>query len=255
MPSSADLRLAVLFDAENIPVISVDGIFDELTTLGRAVVRRAYGDFGRLQTEAWSEACVRHDISERQCRGFARGKNAADLRLTIDAMDLIHGKTVDGFAVASSDTDFVPLAERLREERMPYFGFGNARAPERLRQASTRFYFVENLVPPGSPGIMKRQATPLLRPLDLVPLLRSAIVAFRDQDGWLSVETLQEKLLEYDRSFDARSYGFRQLADLLDRLRGFVVDGTAEGGPRVRLKNKKRRRAFVRQGVTSPGTG
>src|SRR5215218_4398451 len=108
----------------------------------------------------------------------AKGKSATDMRMTIDAMDLLYRGHVDGFGIMSSDSDFLPLAQRIREEGLPVYGFGTAKTPLGFRQACTRFFDIAALHQP------ERQANEEAsenssRPVDdeLIELLGSAYKA------------------------------------------------------------------------------
>jgi hypothetical protein len=127
-----DAKIAVLIDAENTPVKYVPKLFDEISKLGVAVVKRAYGDFSQPSIHKWRDAALTYAISTEQQFAYTRGKNATDIRLTIDAMDLLHSPQycIDDFVIVSSDSDFAPLASRLRMAGTgQVIGAGSSRTP------------------------------------------------------------------------------------------------------------------------------
>ena len=140
-------RFAVLIDADNTSSRIVDGLFEEIARFGEASVRRIYGDFSSPRLKSWTEVLQKHAIDPYQQFAYTSGKNASDIALVIDAMDLLHSGRFDGFCLVSSDSDFTRLASRLREEGADVYGFGAQKTPESFRQACRRFIYTENLLP------------------------------------------------------------------------------------------------------------
>src|SRR6478736_7081327 len=140
-------RFAVLIDADNTSPQIAEGLFEEVAKFGEASVRRIYGDFSNQQLRSWSEILQKHAIDPYQQFAYTKGKNAADIALVIDAMDLLHSGRFDGFCLVSSDSDFTRLASRLREQGADVYGFGTRKTPESFRQACRRFIYTENLMP------------------------------------------------------------------------------------------------------------
>lgn len=243
-------RIALMIDCDNVPAACADGLMRDLIPLGPITVREAYGDFRLAQSESWSSSCAKHDIVEMQTDVHGRGKNAADIAITVRLMDLFHGNEIDGVALVSGDSDFVPLLDRLRAGGIAVFVFARKQTPERMREIATRFVFVENLLakhPANAPG---SNVKPLRRNVDFVPLLERMIVELRDEMGWVSIQRLSDKLLAEDRHFDPRDFGFRQLVDLCASLPRVVVERPSGGEPRVRLSkngSRNRRKAFKRR--------
>src|SRR3954451_23762726 len=140
-------RLAVLIDADNASAQIAPGLFEEIAKIGEASVRRIYGDFSGTRLKAWANVLLTHAIMPHQNFAHTSGKNASDIALVIDAMDLLHSGRFDGFCLVSSDSDFTRLASRLREQGAGVYGFGAQKTPESFRQACRRFIYTENLLP------------------------------------------------------------------------------------------------------------
>src|ERR1700731_1338290 len=140
-------RLAILIDADNTSPRIAAGLFEEVAKFGEASVRRIYGDFSGQQLKSWAEILQKHAIDPYQQFAYTKGKNASDIALVIEAMDLLHTGRFEGFCLVSSDSDFTRLASRLREQGADVYGFGKKDTPERLSQACRRFIYTENLVP------------------------------------------------------------------------------------------------------------
>ena len=152
----------------------------------------------------------------RSCRcsssATRRGKNATDSALIIDAMDLLHGGRVDGFCLVSSDSDFTRLATRIREQGLLVIGFGERKTPKAFVAACDRFLYTDILrrAPAGRGGSRGDESAPPLK-----PFLCEAITAVTQDDGWAPLGMVGSLLQKNDPSFDARSYGFRKLSELV----------------------------------------
>src|SRR6185295_11059461 len=140
-------RFAVLIDADNTSPQIASGLFEEVAKFGEASVRRIYGDFSNQRLKSWTGILQKYAIDPYQQFAYTTGKNASDIALVIDAMDLLHSGRFDGFCLVSSDSDFTRLASRLREQGADVYGFGAQKTPESFRQACRRFIYTENLMP------------------------------------------------------------------------------------------------------------
>ena len=231
-------RLAVLIDADNTSPRIADGLFEEVATLGEASVRRIYGDFSGTRLKAWADILSKHAINPHQQFAYTTGKNASDIALVIDAMDLLHSSRFDGFCLVSSDSDFTRLASRIREQGVDVFGFGEQKTPESFRQACRRFIYTENLLPGvAAPG---QDASPATKPLEppsaAVPVLKKVMSQMEGEDGWLDLGTVGQRLFNLVPDFDSRTYGFGKLSDLVRKTGAFEVDRPEGRGMRIRVK-------------------
>jgi len=207
-------RLAVLIDADNASAKIVDGLFEEIATLGEASVRRIYGDFSGTRSKGWADVLSKYAIIPQQQFAYTTGKNASDITLVIDAMDLLHSGRFDGFCLVSSDSDFTRLAARIREEGVDVFGFGEKKTPESFRQACRRFIYTENLLPGAGSGAQSQ--TKPLAPISEARRILERIIAEIDTEGdWVSLGQIGSQLYNLAPDFDARTYGFKKLSDLV----------------------------------------
>ncbi len=238
-------RLAVLIDADNASAKIADGLFEEIAKIGEASVRRIYGDFANARSKAWTDVLARHAIIPQQQFAYTTGKNASDITLVIDAMDLLHSGRFDGFCLVSSDSDFTRLAARIREQGVDVFGFGEQKTPESFRQACRRFIYTENLLPSVvSNGIEPVQApTSLQPPTAATPIIKRVIAQMESEDGWVPLGAVGNQLANLASDFDPRTYGFRKLSDLVRKTGAFDVDQLESKPLRIRVKltgNKKK---------------
>ncbi|OCW58351.1 NYN domain-containing protein [Hoeflea olei] len=231
-------RLAILIDADNTSAKIVDGLFEEIAKIGEASVRRIYGDFASPRSKGWTEVLARHAIIPQQQFAYTSGKNASDITLVIDAMDLLHSGRFDGFCLVSSDSDFTRLASRIREQGVDVFGFGEQKTPESFRQACRRFTYTENLLPDldADRGGAADAATSLQPPSAATPVLRKVILQMDSEDGWVPLGALGTQLANLSSDFDPRTFGFRKLSDLVRKTGAFELDQTDGKTLRVRLK-------------------
>lgn len=229
-------RFAVLIDADNTSPQIAAGLFEEIAKFGEASVRRIYGDFSTPQLKSWAEILQKFAIDPYQQFAYTKGKNASDIALVIDAMDLLHSGRFDGFCLVSSDSDFTRLASRLREQGADVYGFGNQRTPESFRQACRRFIYTENLLPEAQAATADAPegTKPLQPPSAAVPLLKKAIGQIDSEGGWVSLGAIGQQLTNLVSDFDARSYGFKKLSELVRKTGAFEVEKIDGGGIRVR---------------------
>jgi uncharacterized LabA/DUF88 family protein len=234
-------RLAVLIDADNTSAKIADGLFEEIAKIGEASVRRIYGDFSSSRSKSWADILSKHAIIPQQQFAYTTGKNASDITLVIDAMDLMHSGRFDGFCLVSSDSDFTRLASRIREQGVDVFGFGEQKTPESFRQACRRFIYTENLLPPAPAGDTDAAlaAKPLQQPKAATALIRKVIRQMESEDGWVPLGAVGTQLANLVSDFDPRTYGVRKLSDLVRKTNAFDLDQPDGGALRIRIKEVK----------------
>jgi len=225
-------NIALLIDADNASPDHFDEVLLVLGELGTINIRRAYGNWAKASLKGWGNLTGIHSIVPMQQFDVAKGKSATDMRMTIDAMDLLYRGHVDGFGIMSSDSDFLPLAQRIREEGLPVYGFGTAKTPLGFRQACTRFFDIAALYvsdeeqEENEPSELTLQRTV---DDDLIDLLGSAYKASkRDDEGYASLSELGQRATAVS-SFAARNYGFTRLSDLIRAIPNFDVKSASDG--------------------------
>lgn len=243
-PELRSPRLAVLIDADNASAKIADGLFEEIAKIGEASVRRIYGDFSNARSKGWADVLSKHAIIPQQQFAYTTGKNASDITLVIDAMDLLHSGRFDGFCLVSSDSDFTRLAARIREQGVDVFGFGEQKTPESFRQACRRFVYTENLLRGAAANTPDTAPTakPLLSPSAAMPILEKVIGQMESEDGWVLLGTFGKQLSNLFSDFDPRTYGFSKLSDLMRSTDAFEIDTPKGGAMRIRIKPKAGKR-------------
>lgn len=219
-------NIALLIDADNASPGDLDAVLNILGDLGTVNIRRVYGNWRKTGLSGWAKIIHRHAIEPQQQFDITKGKNATDMKMTIDAMDLLYGGHVNGFGIMSSDSDFMAIAMRIRQNGLPVYGFGSSKAPEGFREACTRFIDLTKL--PIDEAENGAKAKPEIDE-ELVTLLGQAWKASkRDDAGFASLSEVGQRVANRS-SFDARSYGFSRLSELIESLPNFATDEREDG--------------------------
>lgn len=243
---TAQPRLAVLIDADNAHPAITEGLMAEIAKYGVASVKRIYGDWTTPQLGGWKTVLLEHSIQPIQQFRYTVGKNATDSAMIIDAMDLLSTRRFGGFCLVSSDSDFTRLAARIREEGLMVIGFGEEKTPKPFVSACDRFVYTEVLVAQVDAAVEIRQqpASELKRNARLVTLLRNAIEAGSDDDGWAQLGSVGSNIAKQTPDFDPRNYGYKKLGELVAATGLFEIDARVQQDGRsrdiyVRDKRKK----------------
>ena len=209
-------RLAVLIDADNAPADIIDRLLEEIAKYGIASVKRIYGDWSHGLSK-WKAALLPHAIIPVQQFAYTKGKNATDMALVIDAMDLLYSGNFDGFCIVSSDSDFTRLASRLRESGLTVYGFGEKKTPEAFRKACDKFIYTEIFRPEKQRQEKEKNSgknTPAAAP-DALSLLKRAVRENADDLGWANLGPIGSYISKINPDFDSRLYGYGKLSDLI----------------------------------------
>lgn len=240
--AEGERRIALLIDADNAPASKIDAILNEVARHGVVNVRRAYGNWKSQNLAGWEKVLHEYAIRPIQQFAYSPGKNASDMAMVIDAMDLMYARTLDGFAIVSSDADFTPLVMRLRNDGYAVYGFGQKHTPLPFVKACSTFLYLEKLgeADDGAAGQARPQTTSeLAHDQELVHRLRGAVAAVADDEGWAHLSGVGSHLGNQG-SFDARNYGYRSLSALIDAVGLFEV---RREGQKVLIRERPKARA------------
>jgi uncharacterized LabA/DUF88 family protein len=232
-PHEGNDRLAVLIDADNADSAIIEGLLAEVAKQGVASVKRIYGDWTDNRLNKWKETLLPHSIQPMQQFAYTSGKNATDSAMIIDAMDLLHTGTFDGFCLVSSDSDFTRLASRIRESGKRVIGFGERKTPEPFRKACDQFVYTEifkGASEVGTSATIRRPKTDLKQDTTLVRLVRAGIEAASGEDGSARLSAVSNIMRKQEPDFDPRNYGYSKLSDLVEAIGLFRLDRQS-GGP------------------------
>jgi uncharacterized protein (TIGR00288 family) len=209
----ADQQVAVLIDFENVGLGSIQWLFDQISDVGRIIVRRAYADWsdmGKSDARNKRDQLLELGIEPIHLFQSASGKNASDIRLAIDAIDLLNLSPVDTFVIVSSDSDFVPLVSKLRAAGKTVIGAGRQAAASRTLVISCdRYLYLD-----------QNERTPADRSSSKGPqaerLLTRAVKAAMDEQGRVVGSKLYQNLQRLDPSFDFRAMGYSTFTRYLE---------------------------------------
>lgn len=222
-------NIALLIDADNASHQGIDPVLTVLAELGTVNIRRAYGNWRKQGLKSWVDKLHRYGIEPQQQFDLTKGKNATDMKMTIDAMDLLFGGRVDGFGIMSSDSDFMPMAMRIRQDGLPVYGFGSSKTPDAFKQACSRFIDVDALIkaekdknggPGGEKGVVDEEVVALL--------IDAYDAAKRDENGFAALSAVGQRAGNRS-SFDVRNYGYARLSDLIETIPNFQTEKRANG--------------------------
>ena len=248
-------RIALLIDADNVSHTKIALMLAELSKYGTANIRRAYGDWGSTGLKGWKGKL--HDFAIRPIQQFSYsiGKNATDIALVIDAMELLYTQDLDAFCIASSDADFTPLIMQLKANGHDVYGFGARKTPAPFVNACTTFLYLESLgdpvdvEPESAPSEPPKQApkaakavggkplkSDLARDEALVTILRGAVDAAAWDDGWASMSAAGSAA-KRQSSIDPRNYGVKNFPRLFEAVGLFEIYRGVGGQSFVADKN------------------
>lgn len=234
-------NIALLIDADNVSHTALDPVLTVLAELGTVNIRRVYGNWTKTSLKEWADKTSQYGIEPQQQFDVTKGKNATDMKMTIDAMDLLYSGRVDGFGIMSSDSDFMPLAMRIRQNGIPVYGFGEPKTPEGFRAACTRFIDIGALqniaeaepissMPEMSSIVASNPISTPKKPVrksidrDLIKLLIDAHKTSKaDENGFVHLGQLGQ-LAANRSSFDVRNYGYARLSDLISDVPEFIAE-------------------------------
>lgn len=232
-------KFAVLIDADNSSISAIPFVLEEVAKYGIASVKRVYGDWSSDTLKNWRDVLLPHAITPVQQFAYTKGKDATDMILIIDAMDLLYAGALDGFCIVSSDSDFTPLASRIRENGLSVYGFGKKTTPEAFKQACDKFIFVENLIIEDNEnkktivevveeknnikeslkvGKIEKDIGKQSVDITTLNLIYKAVKDNSDESGWAYLGLVGGYINAVKPDFDTRNYGYDKLSSLIKAL-------------------------------------
>jgi uncharacterized LabA/DUF88 family protein len=227
-------HIALFIDCDNISHRAIDGIIRELSKYGIVNIRYAYGNWSKEGLKNWESRLFEHAIKPIQQFDYSKNKNATDILMTIDAIDLLHTKPINAFAFATSDYDFTPVVMRLQAEGIKVFGFGEKKTPRPFIVACSQFIFTEKLIDSSSSYPTQNRSLPKEQPHRkklghqlrhdqwLVQMLHTAVEQTMEEDGWANLATVGQ-YINNSSSFSPINYGYKKLSHLIDEIDIFDI--------------------------------
>jgi NYN domain/OST-HTH/LOTUS domain len=261
------VKLALLIDGDNVSATFMPLIMREAAGIGAVAVRRIYGQFKSGKMKSWLKHVDEYDLTPVNVSPLTRGKNATDMKLVIEAMDMLYGRQLDGFCIASSDGDFTPLAARIRGNAVAVYGFGAKKAPAGYKTEFDRFYECDTLLAaekknaprrtstpavPDKPTPRRESSAPKAAPVARAPRrgrqpaapkppiptaeILTAIEAVRESDGWSHLGSVSNQLRRAIRDFTPKNHGHSTLKRLIASVPEVESHTTPSGAAFVRRR-------------------
>lgn len=262
--NTSNKNIALLIDCDNVSHAHISKIIAELAKYGTANIRRAYGDWSASGIKGWREKLHEFAIRPIQQFSYTSGKNATDMALVIDAMELLYTQKLDAFGIVSSDGDFTPLIMQLRANGHEVFGFGERKTPDPFVNACTSFLYlngeIQNAVsepvvtpkieataskkrPVSDPKKVASASEPkkkLSQDTKLVTILRGAVEACAREDGWAAMSAVGSAA-KRQAPIDPRNYGEKTFTTLFEAVGLFDIVRAENGQAYVSDKRNKDR--------------
>lgn len=249
-----DKKFALLIDADNISPKYIDIILTETVNYGIASVRRIYGDWTDNAKHSWKECLLKNSLTPIQQYSYTTGKNASDSAMIIDAMDILYGNHVDGFIIATSDSDFTTLARRLREDGKVVIGMGESKTPMAFIKACEQFKTLDVLY--ESEKMEEEEASDSTRqkqpdsdkgqeavPITSLKTIRQTVMNIIEEQtedgGWMNLGELGNILQKRYPDFDCRVYKFSKFSKMVQSFQGIELSRKDDNRVLVRMEVKK----------------
>jgi uncharacterized protein (TIGR00288 family) len=249
-------NIAMLIDVDNAPASKIEVILSELAKYGVVNIRKAYGNWKNPKSKGWEAVLHEYAIQPIQQFDYTKGKNASDMAMTIDAMELLFTKELDAFCIVSSDSDFTPLVMRILANGLKVYGFGEKKTPMPFVNACSRFLYLENLssieeeevteeenssVPKRGRRDTRKSGAELKKDTKLLNALRHAIESTEDEEGWAYLADVGNHISN-NTSYDPRNFGYRSWGELIRAIDLFEVQKRGEHRAALYVRDKRRSR-------------
>lgn len=281
MTSQQKVRTVLLIDADNIGALeAIATILKQLQAHHHFIIKRAYGDWFAPQLKNWKDFLFQQEIEPIHSLPTAsNGKNATDICLTIQAMDLLQTQDVEAFCIVSGDRDFAPLVRRLKQADKRLIGVGRQNTPKILRESFTEFYALpetkkstssqstsaDNKTNANSQPTSAKSGQAHLtlvngtkasqievdtqQPFsnELKQIMQSAFLQFQPPDGWITVGQIESKLKSQcqqvlKQNFSCKLFGCKTMIDVINQTGIFEFDAQQN-----QKTNSKERRIRLRK--------
>lgn len=251
---SKDTRIAVLIDSDNISPKYLQYILMELSNYGTPTIKRSYGDYSGTTKRNLKQSLLDLSIRPMHQFSYTKGKNATDSALIIDAMDILHEGKVESFCIVTSDSDFIGLVTRIREEGLQVIGMGEQKTSKYFVSACDQFKYLEVLEQAYKEEMVQEQVnhssnqknenkSSMVTKKALIKSITKIIQENSDDDDWIGLGEVGSRLQKRHPEFDARNYGYAKLSSLIKSFGVFEVElrrkdnNPHSGDVYIRIKN------------------
>lgn len=254
----------MFIDCDNVSSKYIEGIFDDLSQYGTVNIRRAYGDWKDRKLQGWENVLQDYNIKPIQQFAYTKGKNATDIAMIIDIMDILYTKELEAIVLITSDSDFTPIVTRILSDGLTVYGYGEAKTPMAFVNACGQFIYVEKLSPIEEEEVVVQDVLvkknnsavteavtkylgnnyDIRKDFKLINLLKQGVERTTDEQGWADVKDIS-KYIRKNSSFSQVNYGFKKMGDLIKAVDKFDIEYMGDRKTqlmiRIREKTKTRR--------------
>jgi len=230
-------KIALFIDADNAPASKFEEVLSEVAKYGVVTIRKAYGNWKSPSLKPWEDLLNEYAIQPIQQYDLTKGKNASDIALVIDAMDVMYTKDIDVMCFVSSDCDFTPMVTRALAEGKVVLGFGERKTPSPFVNACSKFLYIDQ--EPKQNGSVPEKLKNIKSDTKLINLLRQAIEATEEDNGWAVLGPVGSHISN-KTSFDTRNYGYKNLSSLIKAIDLFELKRGPGNSYLVKDKRKKK---------------
>ncbi len=230
-------KIALFIDADNAPASKFEEVLSEVAKYGVVTIRKAYGNWKKTSIKPWEDLLHEYAIQPIQQYDLSKGKNASDIALVIDAMDVMYTKDIDVMCFVSSDCDFTPMVTRALAEGKVVLGFGERKTPSPFVNACSKFLFLDQ--ESTNSGVTTTKTKNIKSDTKLINLLRQAIEATEEDSGWAALGPVGSHISN-KTSFDTRNYGYKNLSSLIKAIDLFELKRGSGNSYLVKNVRKKK---------------
>ena len=254
-------NIAMFIDCDNVSAKYIERIFDDLSQYGTVNIRRAYGDWKDKKLHGWENILQDYNIKPIQQFAYTKGKNATDIAMIIDIMDILYTKELEAVVLITSDSDFTPIVTRILSDGLTVYGYGEAKTPMAFVNACSQFIYVEKLNVLQNDNTVEDIDTnnkhhavteavtkyvgknyDIRKDYKLINLLKQGVEITSDEQGWADVKDMS-LYIRKNSSFSQVNYGFKKMGDLIKALDLFDMEYVGERKTQlmIRIRDKKNR--------------
>jgi len=240
-------NIAMLIDCDNVSAKYIDSILDDLSQHGLVNIKNAYGNWKDPKLKGWEKILQDYSITPIQQFSYTNGKNATDIAMVIDTMDLLYMKDLSGIALVTSDSDFTPVVTRIKSDGIRVYGYGEDKTPSAFVNACSQFIYVEKLLDcdeedgddevTNKPQIADRGE--LRKNTKLVALLRKAVELTAEDNGWSNIANVGIYISQ-NSSFSPVNYGYKKLGELIRTTELFDIDMQGDRNTIMLIKDNRK---------------
>ena len=231
-------NIAMFIDCDNVSSKYIESIFEDLSQYGTVNIRRAYGEWKDKKLFGWENILHEYNIKPIQQFAYTKGKNATDIAMIIDIMDILYTKDLEAVVLITSDSDFTPIVTRILSDGLTVYGYGESKTPMPFVNACSQFIYVEKLSGLHNDTAIENNTTnnndnnitnyagknyDIRKDYKLINILKQGVERTSDEQGWADVKDMS-LYIRKNSSFSQVNYGFKKMGDLIKALDLFDME-------------------------------